>query len=163
MHIPPYHKQPAWQRFFVGMLFGAIIAYLVLVYMQGAMYEELILENIEKEELISDLRSQNEALLQDQDDKSAATTVQEIEITLINPDVLKKNSLLESQLKSLIKQEINHLIGIEITVLSASDELLVSAIENKTFTLDNRSYQFLLKRTTISPTLKLKVETKLLN
>lgn len=163
MHIPPYHKQPTWQRFFVGMLFGAIIAYLVLAYMQGAMYEELILENIVKEELINDLRSQNEALLQDQDDKSAATTVQEIEITLINPDVLKKNSLLESQLKSLIKQEINHLIGIEITVLSASDELLVSAIENKTFTLDNRSYQFLLKRTTISPTLKLKVETKLLN
>lgn len=163
MHIPPYHKQPTWQRFFVGMLFGAIIAYLILVYMQGAMYEDLILENIKQEELIGDLRSQNDALLQDQDDKSTASTVQEIEITLINPDVLKKNSLLESQLKSLIKQEINHLIGIEITVLSASDELLVSAIENKTFTLDNRSYQFVLKRTTISPTLKLKVETKLLN
>ncbi|MHA6251447.1 sporulation membrane protein YtrI [Oceanobacillus sp. CAU 1775] len=163
MHIPPYHRQTAWQRFFVGMLVGGIVAYVVLVYMQGAMYEELILENIKMEEMISDLKNQNKALLQDQDDRSAPSTVQEIEIIFMNTDAFKNNTLLESQLKSLIKQEINHLIGIEITVLSASDELLVAALENRTFTLDSRTYQFTLKRTTISPILKLKLETKLLN
>lgn len=163
MHVPPYHRQGSWQRFFSGMLFGAFIAYLVFLYMHGAMYEELIKENIEMEETLKDLRSQNEALLQDQSDSNTPSTVREIEVIITNQAVLKNDSLLDSQLKGLIKEEINHLIGIEVAILSESDELLISAIENKAFKIDDVTYQFSVQRLTIAAKLKISLETKLLN
>src|SRR5699024_1056137 len=125
MHIPPYHKLATWQRFFAGMLFGGIVASLFLLYMYSSLYEYLIIENIEMKETITDLTSQNKALLEDQSESSTPLTVREIEIIISNQEVFRDDSLLDSQLKSLIKQEINHLIGIEIPVLSESEELLI--------------------------------------
>lgn len=163
MHIPPYYKKGSWQRFFSGMLFGGVLAYLILLYMYGTMYEDLIKENLELTEIATDLRNQNEALLQDQSDGNTPLTVQEIEITISNQEILKNDSLLVSQLKSLIKQEINHLIGAEVNIISASDELLISAIENKAFKIDDVTYHFTISRLTIDSKLKIVVETNFLN
>src|SRR5699024_1686464 len=146
MHIPPYHKLATWQRFFAGMLFGGIVAYLILLYMYSSMYEDLIMENIEMNETINDLTSQNEALLEDQSKLNTPLTVREIEVIISNQEVFRDDSLLDSQLKGLIKQEINHLIGIEIPILSESKELLFSAVENKAFTIDSVTYQFTITR-----------------
>ena len=163
MHIPPYHKQRSWQRFFVGMLFGGVIAYAILIYMYGVMYEELLEENLQLTEAMNDLEKQNDVLLQDQTDSNAPLTINEIEITIENPEAVKLDSLLVSQLKSLIKQEIGHLIGVEVNIISVSDQLLISAVENKSFKVDDTTYHFTISKLTMAPTLKLTVETKVLN
>ena len=163
MHVPPYHKQRAWQRFFVGMFCGGLIAYIILIYMYGAMYEELLQENFQITEAMNDLKKQNDVLLQDQSDLNTPLIVNEIEIIIDNPEAVKLDSLLASQLKGLIKQEIGHLIGVEVNTISESNQLLISAVENKNFKVDDTTYQFTISKLIINSTLKLTVETKLLN
>jgi len=163
MHIPPYHKRKSWQRFFVGLFCGGFIAYFILIYMYGAMYEELLEENFQFNEAMNDLKKQNEVLLQDQTDLNAPLTVNEIEIIIDNPEAVKLDSLLVSQLKGLIKQEIGHLIGVEVNTISESNQLLISAVENKNFKVDETTYQFTISMLIIHSTLKLTVETRLLN
>ena len=163
MHIPPYHKQKSWQRFFVGMFCGGFIAYVILIYMYGVMYEELLEENFQITEAINDLKKKNDVLLQDQTDLNAPLTVKEIEIIIDNPEAVKLDSLLVSQLKSLMKQEIGHLIGVEVNTISASDQLLTSAVENKSFKVDETTYQFTITKLIVASSLKLTVETKVLN
>lgn len=164
MHIPPYHKQKSWQRFLSGMFFGGVIAYFILLYMHGSMYEDLIDENFKIQERVSDLEKQNEVLLEDQSNlEDTLLFVQEIDVFIANREEFKIDRLLDSQLKGLIKEEINHLIGVELTVLTESENLLISAIENKNFKIDDVTYQFSITRLTIAPKLKITVETKSLN
>ncbi len=164
MHIPPYHKKKSWQYFISGMFFGGIIAYFTLLYMYGSMYEDLIKENLEIQEKVSDIEKQNEALLEDQNNlENTLFFVQEIEIVIADREDFKIDRLLDSQLKSLIKEEINHLIGMELTTLYESEALLYSSIENKNFKIDDVTYQFTITRLIIQPKLKITVETKLLN
>lgn len=58
MHIPPYHKKKSWQRFFVGTFFGGVIAYCILLYMYGSMYENLLKQNLELHSQVSTLKNQ---------------------------------------------------------------------------------------------------------
>ncbi|MCM3741163.1 hypothetical protein M3210_12870 [Oceanobacillus luteolus] len=162
MHFPPYYKRPGWQRFFVGMFTGGVIGYFILLYMYGSMYENLLTENYDLQEAIIDLREQNKVLLETQENQDTALSIQEIEIIISNPDIIK-DSLLISQLKTLIKEEISHLIGVEVQVVSASEELLISAIENKAFTIDKVSYHFTVSRLTFAPKLKIVVDANILN
>lgn len=61
MHIPPYYKKESWQRFFIGAFFGAVIAYVIIMYMYGSMYEKLYEENVNFASQVNDLKKQNEA------------------------------------------------------------------------------------------------------
>ncbi|WP_405102510.1 sporulation membrane protein YtrI [Oceanobacillus sp. FSL H7-0719] len=164
MHIPPYHKQKSWQRFISGMFFGGVIAYFILLYMYGSMYEDLIKENLEIQERVKALEKQNEVLLEDQNNlQDTLLFVQEIEVFIANREDFKIDRLLDSQLKGLIKEEVNHLIGMELTALSESKALLISSIENKNFKMDDATYQFTVTLLTIAPKLEVIVETELLN
>lgn len=164
MHIPPYHKQKSWQRFISGMFFGGVIAYFILLYMYGSMYEDLIKENLEIQERVTDLKNQNDVLLEDQNNlEDTLLFVQEIDVFIANREEFKMDRLLDAQLKGLIKEEINHLIGVELTVLTESENLLISSIENKNFKIDDLTFQFTITRLIIQPKLKITVETKSLN
>lgn len=163
MHFPPYHRNKSWQYFFVGIFVGSLIGYLVLLYMYGTMYEELLSRNFQLQEEIIDLREQNDVLLESQEERSGEPTVDEIDIIISNPELMKDDSLIVSQLKTLIKEEISHLIGTEIEIISSSDELLISSIENKAFTLDDMTYHFTITRLTIAPKMKLVVTASILN
>lgn len=162
MHFPPYYKKKSWQHFFLGVFTGSIIGYLVLLYMYGVMYENLLAENYDLQESIIDLRQQNQVLLENQEDGDSVLTIKEIEIIIENQGVIK-DSLLVSQLKTLMKEEISHLIGVDIHIVSESDELLVSALENKAFTIDDVTYHFTVSRLIFSQKLKIVVEANLLN
>lgn len=163
MHIPPYYKKKTWQMFFIGVFVGGIIGYFVLLYMYSSMYEELLEKNYDLREALIDLREQNEVLLKNQEQQVSELTVKEIEIIIENEELLKNDSLLVSQLKTLIKEEISYLIGTDVLIISASEALLLAAIENKAFSIDNVTYRFTVTRLTISQTLKIVVEASLIN
>ncbi|HLR75129.1 MAG TPA: sporulation membrane protein YtrI [Virgibacillus sp.] len=167
MHIPPYHRKGSWQRFFTGAVIGAIIAYFIFVFMYGKMYERLLEANYDLQSRVSELESQNDALLEDKKDLDEKTkelvTIERIEISIINEKQLRLDRLIVHQLEDLIKEDINHIVGQDIKVIDDSAQLLLSAIENKSFPVDDMTYQFEIQRLIIAPTLKLALKAKLSN
>ncbi|WP_085991703.1 sporulation membrane protein YtrI [Oceanobacillus senegalensis] len=165
MHIPPYHKKPSWQRFIVGAITGGIVAYMTLLYMYGSMYEQLMEENYEMESEINELKLQNEALIKDYEDLNEKTNeepiIESIEVEIPNWEELKLDRLIVHQLEEMVKEEINHLIGEEISQVAESDFLLERAIENKRFPIDKTTYYFEIRKLYIWDTLKLTLDVKL--
>ncbi|AXI09677.1 hypothetical protein CV093_13175 [Oceanobacillus sp. 143] len=166
MHIPPYHKKPSWQRFLAGAAIGSVLSYCLLMYMYGYQYEKLIAENYELQAEVTKLKAQNEALLKDKEDLSEKSnqslTVQAIEVEITNGTELKLDRLITFQLEEMMKAAIHSIIGEPINVVAGSEELLVSTIENKGFTVDDFTYYFDITRLTmISQTVKITVKTKL--
>jgi hypothetical protein len=166
MHIPPYHKKVTWQRFFVGMLFGGVIAYCTLIYMYGEMYEQLLKENREYRTELTELRDLNEALLQDKKDLNEKSkeplTVETIEINIANKNEYRLDRLIVHDLEEMVKKEIKHIIGRDISIIDKSDDLLISSIENKNFTVDEFTYSFKVEKLAIiSQTVKLTLHAEL--
>lgn len=167
MHIPPYYKKESWQRFFIGAFFGAVIAYVIIMYMYGSMYEKLYEENVNFASQVNDLKKQNEALLKDKDDLNEKSkqplTVNSIEVDIINDKKLRLDTLIVHQLEDMIKEEINHIIGQDVSIVDESHQLLQSTIENKEFSVDEFAYFFEVTKLKISQSVKITVETKLSN
>jgi hypothetical protein len=166
MHIPPYHKKATWQRFLVGTFVGAVTAYFIFVYMHGSMYGQLLEENRDLKSEVTELKNQNEALLEDNenlDEKSKEPIkVETIEITINNEEDLP-DSLIIHDLEELIKEEIIHIIVKNVSIISESDGLLKATIQNKDFTVDDFTYQFTVDTLIIHQTVKITVEADISN
>jgi hypothetical protein len=165
MHIPPYYKLKSWQRFIIGVVTGSVIAYAIFIFMYGSMYEKLYEENLDLQSKVSELQSHNDSLLQDMKDSDEKSkqqfTVERIDVFIMNQTELRLDRLIVYQLDHMIKGEINHMIGKDIRVISESDQLLLSTIENKAFTIDDFTYYFEVKRLVISDTIKLVLYAKI--
>lgn len=158
MHIPPYYKRKAWQYVFVGMVIGGIVAYLVFIYMYGEMYEQLLEENIALEAELTDVKKQNKVLLEINEDLEKPSIIETIKIDIINPKELKLDSLIVHQLIGLIKEEIDPLIGKPVQHLSDSGDLLIAAVENKRFKLNDLQYRFEVVKLFVSKQIKVEVK-----
>ncbi|GAB3065205.1 sporulation membrane protein YtrI [Virgibacillus ainsalahensis] len=167
MHIPPLYKKKTWQLFIIGTVVGGVLSYLVYIYMYGSLYEQVVEENLQIQSELTELQSQNEALLEDNadlDEKSKEpVTVDAIEISFANQEELRLDRLIVHQLEEMIKEEINHLIGQDLSIVAESDQLLEAAIENKGFSVDGFTYYFEVHKLYITKTIKLNLETKLSN
>lgn len=163
MHVPPYHKKRSWQILIIGILIGSVIAYLVLAYMYGKMYENVLSDRIQLQSKITELERQNEALLHDKEELEEQKTISihSIDIEFMNKEDMRFDRLITHQLEDLIKQEINDIIGKDVKSVAENDDLLVTVIENKTFTIDDLSYQFEVKKLYISEKVKLSLHVKL--
>jgi len=164
MHVPPYHKQTGWQRFFVGAFFGGLIAYAIFMYMFGQMQERLLEENFSLRTEAGELRKQNEALLSDSQDSDEKTKesvlIEKIKITFSNEEQLRLGQFITWQLEKLVKEEIDQIIGEPIESLAANDELLISTIENETYKIDDFSYKPVVEKLTISKTVRITAKVK---
>lgn len=114
------------------------------------MYEEMLKENMELTNEVTELEQTNQTLLKDKEDLSEQTkqplTISRIDIEIEDPESMRIDLLMQDQLRSLIREEINHVIGEEVELVSRSDKLLIATIENKAFTLDGMSYQFSVRQ-----------------
>src|SRR5690625_7243140 len=112
MHVTPYHKKKHWQRFLFGVFIGGIIAYCILIFMYGSMYEKLVKESYDLQAQVTELEQQNEALLQDNKDinekNKERLTVDQIEIEISNTDELKLDRLSISQIIEIVKNIIKN-------------------------------------------------------
>lgn len=163
MHIPPYHKKRNWQLLILGIFIGSIIAYIVLVFMYGKMYEKVLTERIQLQTKIIELEKQNEALLLDKEEleEKSESIIQSIQIEFLNGKDFRFDRLITHQLEDLVKQEISDVIGKNVKTVTDSDDLLVTIIENKVFTIDDLSYQFEVKKLYISERMKISLHVKL--
>ncbi|WP_047985081.1 sporulation membrane protein YtrI [Ornithinibacillus californiensis] len=165
MHVPQYHKKPGWQRFLVGIFFGALISYWVVLFMYGDMYESLLKEYSKVENKLHDAEKRISVLEEDNEDLNKKSnqkiTIEEIDLEILNAKDLKIDILLQDQLERLVKEELEDIIGIDIQTIAASDSLIVSSIENKNFKVDDFTYSFEIKRLVIATTVKIVVHANL--
>lgn len=166
MHIPRIHQNKSWQRFVVGFFIGVITAYGVIMFMYGSMYEKLFEENLMLQAQVNELEDLYESLLEAQEKEieknKERLIVETIEISIINAEALELDRLIVHQLTDMIKQEVKSIIGQDIISLSENDQLLISTIENKRFTIDDFNYSFEVERLTIAKIVKLTLEAKIM-
>src|SRR5699024_9443328 len=125
----------------------------------GTMYEQLLEEKVELQSQVDDLKNQNKSLLEEQKDlgekSKEPATIDSIEITIDNEDELRLDPLMRHELKTQIKDEINHIVGKDLNIIAKSDRLLISTIENKTFSIDEFTYDLEVVTLIIGSTVKI--------
>lgn len=167
MHIPPLYKRTSWQRFLIGVVVGCVVAYLILLFMYGTMYEEVIQENSHLRATNKELTNFNNSLIADKEEaeelEKKPYTIQRIQITIENEKQLRLDRLAIHQLKELITDEIDVIVGKSVQSTADNNELLIAAIENKTFKVDDFSYSFEVTKfilySTVHITLHVTLET----
>src|SRR5699024_3912322 len=103
MHVPPYHKKRSFQVFLLGMFVVSIIAYIILAFMYGKMYENILTYNMKLQSTVEELERRNEALLADKQSlEKRNLTVQSVEINFSNTEDLRMDRLILPQLEDLI-------------------------------------------------------------
>ncbi|GAA5416339.1 sporulation membrane protein YtrI [Paraliobacillus ryukyuensis] len=167
MHIPPYYKKESWQRFLAGTFVGAIIAFVVFMYMYGQLYEGWVEENLELRSQLSDSKAKYKALEEsnkelDQRYQKQAT-ISSIQIHISNSEQLDLDPLIIREFEEAIKNEIEDAIGQEIERISESYSFVIRSIENKVFSIDGFAYQAKVDHLFIMETLEIHVTLKLAN
>lgn len=162
MHIPPYHKKRSWQVFALGVLTGSIIAYLILIFMYGEMYANLLTEMTELRAEKQQLEHQNEALLRDKEQlqQESEWIVQSIEIEFTNSKEFRFDRLTTHELSSQILDELKDIIGKDVKTVSENSALIESLIEKSVYTIDELSYSFEIKKIVFSEIVLLELQIK---
>jgi len=165
MRMPNETQIKKWHHFIGGLIIGAIVAYIIFIFMYGQLHKQLLTDKYTLETEISELESQNERLLQDKQDldeqANKTIVVEKIDINIMNEKDLRIDRLVSHQLIDLLKDDIEHLLGQDITIVEQSVELLISTIENKPLTIQDMTYEFTVERLVISSQLKLSLKARL--
>lgn len=165
MHIPPVYKRPSWQRFLIGVVVGVVVAYVIMLFMYGTIYEQIVQENSELRASNKELTNFNDALLEDKEEaeeqEAKPYTIEQIDIMIENEKELRLDRLATHQLEELITDEIDIIIGKSVQSTAENNELLIAAIENKTFKIDGFSYSFEVSRFILYSTVKITLKATL--
>jgi hypothetical protein len=145
MRIPPYYEKGSWQRFFAGGVVGGILSWIIFAYMFGV-YQDIQIKHITKQaEEIRKLKANIEIWQEDykklNEENQKGITLQEINVKLINAEKYKFDSLRKLDLESKVREDISHLIAKEISTIYDDQDLIERAIENRSFTIDDKDYQ----------------------
>lgn len=167
MHIPPYYKRASWQRFFAGTFVGAITAFLVFIYMYGQMYENWVEENLDLRAQLQEMSANYQALEQsnkelDQQFQQKAT-IASITINISNQEQLNLDHLIARELEESIKKEWHDVIGKDVASLSENYTFLIRTVENKTYKIDDFSYEAQVDHLFVTETLEAYVTLTLAN
>ncbi|WLR50201.1 sporulation protein [Bacillus tianshenii] len=167
MHIPPYYKSPAWQRFFAGMFVGMLISWCVFLFMYGEMQEKQVTQLIEQQSLINSLKQQNEMWKEDieklNEENQKKLVIDDIALSLTNAKALKLDLLTVHTLKQQIQDELQPTLKQDIETIISNKDLLIKTVENKVYKLDQVGYKVKVKQLFISTTLEIHAEVKLVD
>ena len=145
MRIPPYYRNPLWQRFFAGMIIGAIISWGLFLYMFGDLQEKQIQLIETQQDTIKDLHDeleiwQNEYEILNKKNENKLL-VQDISVRITNYKKYRLDPLSIFEVEQSIKKDFDSLLGKDLESVSRSKELLKRAVMNKDIKLNGRHYQ----------------------
>ncbi|WLR60813.1 sporulation membrane protein YtrI [Guptibacillus hwajinpoensis] len=151
MRVPQIYSRKGWQRFLAGLSVGVIFGWLFFLMLFGIMYEKQITTIKEQKIEISDLKTQNQTLLDDQENynnKEIEKTllVKKIDVTFEKNNDLPLNSLTRHELKKEIQTELNDLLNKDLGTISRTRSFIIQSLENKTLMIDNIKYGFKVKQ-----------------
>lgn len=165
MRVPPYHQRPGWQRFFAGVIIGALISWFVFLFQFGVLQEDQIRKITQQKSEISDLKKSKDILIEDakklNEENKNKLKIQDFEIVIANRKKVDLSSLDLHQIKTAVMEDLNILIGKDIQSLSKNKELLFSTIENRQFELDDKTYKLKIHTVFVDTTLEISLNIEL--
>ncbi|MBN8236928.1 hypothetical protein JF544_16840 [Halobacillus kuroshimensis] len=163
MHFPPYHKSREWRRFFAGVLLGTLAGWLFFLYTHGQLQQKYTEEHIGLTTELHELEVKYEGLLnnKNQDSESAPLTVGEMDVSYTNAKKLEVDLLTQHQLTTMVKDQLSSLPGKPVKVVADQADLILTALENKNYVVDDFTYQLKVNQLIISEVITLRLEIKL--
>lgn len=162
MRIPPYFHRSTVQRFFAGIVLGIFIGWFFFIYQYGQVYEGLVFRISEQEAMITELEKDIKILVSEQtklnEENQKKLTLQEIDVKFNNDRKLKLNQLTLLDLKQQVLNELQDIKRKDLETIANMKELMISTIENKVFTVEDKRYQLNVTGIFLYTTLELYVE-----
>jgi hypothetical protein len=164
MRIPSLYKEKKWQLFFAGAAIGGIISWAIFLYIHGVFLEKQRHEVIDQREKIRQLEDQVQILIEDKqklnEENKQKIVIQKINVSILQAEKYNIKSLLKEQLTRAVHADLQHLLLQNVESVSENRELLTTAIENKTYEIDDNEYTFEVKTIFFYTTLDIELEIK---
>ncbi|WEG13896.1 hypothetical protein PU629_05890 [Pullulanibacillus sp. KACC 23026] len=162
MRVPPYYRDPSWQRFFAGIIIGAIIGFGFFIYINGEAQERQLLLINQQKKTIEDLEDQNKVLLEksetQNEDLQKELTIQEIKVTVETTPNIKLDGLKKIDLIDQIKDQLRPIIGNDIESVAKNQALIFNLINDHPFVIENNVYQVQVQSVVIFSNLEVQVK-----
>jgi hypothetical protein len=145
MRVPPYYRKPGWQVFFAGAAIGAVISWLIFLYMFGIQQENQFKKIDQQQDLIHQLKreisiwEEDNEKLNEQNEKKL--TIQEIRVSVINDKINNLDHLSIAQAEDSIKGDLAILISKDVETVFKGKSLLKKSIENKILEINKKRYK----------------------
>ncbi len=159
MRIPPLYRRKGYQRFFAGIIIGIIIGWSFFMLSYGELQDDYIKLIREKDNQIGKLKNtidhyQDEDIQKNKEIEKKLR-IQEIDITFLNQEKIKLVGLSKIELEKSIHFQLHDLLTKDIESVSKHTNLIVKALENKTFIIENEKFQVKVYQMHLYTTLRL--------
>jgi hypothetical protein len=162
VRIPPYYRQPSWQRFFAGMVIGGAISWCIFIYIFGVWQEKHTALIDKQSEEIVDLMEEKKIWQEEYKEINKRTieqlTIQKINIKITNWEKYKLDLLSVSEIEDSVKDDISLMIAKDIETVYKSKELIKKIIQNKPVKINDKRYKLKVREMVIFTTLSIQLE-----
>ncbi len=167
MRIPPYYHHPSWQRFIAGVIIGALISWLIFLYMFGVLQEEQAKIIKKQQDEIADLEKEKQIWQNDfaelNKKNKEMLTVHEIKVKIYNYERYNIDPLSVFEKEEEVKEDLNILLAKDLDFAYKSRDLIKRMIQNKTIRINDKRYALEIREIFIYTTLTIQLEIKLAN
>ena len=164
MRPPLLAKDKGWQRFFSGIIIGAVVGWIVFFYMYSKMQEDQTQEIIEQKQEISNLKDKIAIWEKESDSLNEETekklTIQEIQVTIENYRQYNLDLLSVLQAQEAIRKDLSSLITKDLETVYKGKLLIKKTIENKIIEMNEKKYTFEVTELMFYTTIYIEVQVK---
>ena len=157
-------SQKEWQRFFAGVAIGAIISWVIYVYLHGIMQETQIKEIIEQQQTIQKLEDEiaiwekeSESINEETEKK---LTIQEIQIVIENYRDYDLDLLSVLKAQEEIRKDLSSLITKDLETVYKGRFLIKKTVENKIIEINDKKYSFTVSELMFYTTIYIEVKVR---
>ena len=164
MRPPNILSQKEWQRFFAGVAIGAIISWVIYVYLHGMMQETQMKEIIEQQQIIKKLEDEiaiwekeSESINEETEKK---LTIQEIQIAIENYRDYDLDLLSVLKAQEEIRKDLSSLITKDLETIYKGRFLRKKTVENKIIEINDKKYSFTVSELMFYTTIYIEVKVR---
>ncbi|TDQ39131.1 sporulation membrane protein YtrI [Aureibacillus halotolerans] len=161
MHVPPYYKKPEWQQFLAGAAIGALLGWIVFLFIHGETQDiqasKINHQSAEIRHLKQriDVMEEDYRTLNETNEKKLKIQQIKVEFTAEAKEKYRSSAHTLHLLRQAAEEELHPLLTKNIEEVAANRTYVIKAIENKTYTIDQRSYHLEVKEMYLYKTLEL--------
>ena len=153
MRIPPYYRNPNWQRLFAGMALGAFLSWMIFLFIYGVTQEKQATLIQRQENDIADLKRDKlvwqERFKELNNEQQKQLTVQEIRVRIRDNPRLELAELSLYEIQEKVKDDLSVLLSKDLETVSEMRDLIKRTIENQLHRVEEKQYKLTLHETVV--------------
>ncbi|WP_170007920.1 sporulation membrane protein YtrI [Bacillus fonticola] len=153
MRIPPYYRNPNWQRLFAGMALGAFLSWMIFLFIYGVTQEKQATLIQRQENDIADLKRDKlvwqERFQELNNEQQKQLTVQEIRVRIRDNPRLELAELSLYEIQEKVKDDLSVLLSKDLETVSEMRDLIKRTIENQLHRVEEKQYKLTLHETVV--------------